>query len=111
MTKEQFLRKITSRKFLLSASLEICGLIALLTADNQTAQTIIGAITAILPTIVYCISEGIIDAKSVNTVTNVIHNLADDLGAGVPVVQTIDTVGDIVESIVEDSEDEIKHDT
>ena len=106
MTKEQLIKKLTSRKFLLAAITAISGLITLIVGDNVIVQTIAGAAMTIVPTIVYCVMEGKIDAASVKTITDATADVAEKLNAHDKAIDTIEKTGTLVGIIVEDDNKE-----
>lgn len=106
MTKEQLIKKLTSRKFILAAITAIAGLITLIVGDNVIVQTIAGAAMTIVPTIVYCIMEGKIDAASVKTITNATADAAEKLNAPDTAIDTIEKAGTLAGIIVEDDNKE-----
>ena len=57
----------------------------------------------IIPTIVYCITEGILDAKSVKTIADATADAAEKLGANDKVVDAIEQVGEIGETHIENN--------
>lgn len=106
MTKEQLIKKLTSRKFLLAAITAIAGLITTIVGDNVIVQTIAGAAMTIVPTIVYCVMEGKIDAASVKSITSATAEAAETLGASDKTVDTIEKAGTLAGIIVEDDSKE-----
>lgn len=102
--KEQLIKKFTSRKFIVTMVSTIAGLLTLILGENPTIQIIAGAAMTIIPTIVYCIMEGKIDAANVQTITTATADAADKLGASSTIVETIEKTGDIVGIIVENEE-------
>ena len=94
--KKNVLEKLTSRKFIVTAITAIAGLITLIIGENEIVQTIAGAAMTIVPTIIYCIMEGVIDAKSVKTITDATVEAAEKLGANETVVEVIEQVGEII---------------
>lgn len=99
--KKTFLEKLTSRKFIVTAITTIAGVITMIFGENEIVNIIASALMVIVPTVVYCITEGVIDAKSVKTITDTVVDTAEKLGANENVVEVIETVGEIGESIVE----------
>lgn len=95
--KKNILEKLTSRKFIVTAITAIAGIITLIIGENETVQIIAGAAMTVVPTIVYCIMEGTIDAKSVKTITDATANAAEKLGADEKVIDTIERVGEVGE--------------
>lgn len=94
--KKNVLEKLTSRKFIVTAITAIAGLITLIIGENEIVQTIAGAAMTIVPTIIYCIMEGVIDAKSVKTITDATVEAAEKLGANETVVEVIEQVGELI---------------
>ena len=91
--------KFLSRKFIFTAIADISGLLTML-IGNGTVTTIIGASLILVATIVFCIVEGAIDAKSVGQISDAVEDIAEALGADEKVVDAIDKVGDIAEDLV-----------
>ena len=98
--KKNILEKLTSRKFIVTAITALAGLITLIVGENETVQVIAGAAMTIVPTIVYCVMEGTIDAKSVKTVTDATKDAAEKLGANDKVVDVIEQAGEMSEILV-----------
>ena len=103
--KKNILEKLTSRKFIVTAITAIAGIITAIIGENETVQIIVGAAMTIIPTIVYCIMEGVIDAKSVKTIADATADAAEKLGAGEKIVDTIEQAGEIVEILTEDKKE------
>ena len=99
--KEKLIQKLTSRKFIVTAITAITGVITLIIGENEVVQTIAGAAMTIVPTAVYCIMEGFIDAKSVETITKATAAAAEKLGADEKVVDIIEQVGEVGETLLE----------
>lgn len=98
------MKKLTSRKFLVSAIATVAGLITLFAGNNQIVQVIAGALMAIVPTVTYCITEGRIDAASVKVVTDTAVDAAAKLGATATTTSTISAAGTIVAGLADDDE-------
>ena len=99
--------KLTSRKFILAVITAITGIITLCVGDNEIVKTISGAAMTIVPTVIYCIIEGVIDAKSVREVTNATTDAAEKLGANEATLNVIEQVGTVGEMLVgEDAPEE-----
>lgn len=103
---KNFFRKITSRKFIVTALSAISGLVTLFAGENELVQIIASALMVVIPTIVYCITEGAIDKASVKTITDTVADTAEKLGASDEVIDTIEKVGEIGEILTEKSTDE-----
>ena len=103
--KKNILEKLTSRKFIVTAITAIAGIITLIIGENEVVQIIAGAAMTIVPTIIYCIMEGVIDANSVKTITDATADAAEKLGADKKVVDTIEKAGEIGEILTNDKEE------
>ncbi len=101
--KRTVIEKLTSRKFIVTVLTAIAGIITAIIGENETVQIIVGAAMTIIPTIVYCITEGVLDAKSVKTIAEATADAAEKLGAKDKVVDTIEQAGEIVESLTEET--------
>lgn len=99
------IKKLTSRKFIVAAITAITGIITLFIGDNETVQVIAGAAMTIIPTVVYCIMEGVIDAKSIKTITEVTADAAEKLGASENAVEVIEQMGAVGEILVDNPEE------
>jgi len=96
------IKKLTSRKFIIAAITAIAGIITLFVGDNEVVQVIAGAAMTIIPTVVYCLMEGIVDAKSVKVITEATADAAEKLGADEKTVNMIEQVGAVGEVLTED---------
>lgn len=103
---KNFLKKLTSRKFIVTAITSITGIITLIVGENEVVQIIASALMTVIPTVVYCVTEGIIDAKSVKTITEVAVDTAEKLGASEDKVEIIEQIGAIGEMLAEDNTEE-----
>lgn len=66
---QNIIRKITSRKFLVAAAGVIMGIVMALGENASDVQTIAGAVVAVFNAVTYIVTEGKVDAASVqNTV-------------------------------------------
>ena len=68
--KKTILEKLTSRKFIVTVITAITGIITMIVGENEIVQIVAGAAMTVIPTIVYCIMEGVLDAKSVKTIVD-----------------------------------------
>ena len=96
------IKKLTSRKFIIAAITAIAGIITLFVGDNEVVQVIAGAAMTIIPTVVYCLMECIVDAKSVKVITEATADAAEKLGADEKTVNMIEQVGAVGEVLTED---------
>ena len=99
--KEKLIKKLTSRKFIVTVITAITGIITMIVGENEVVQIISGAAMTIVPTIVYCITEGVIDARSIKTITDATTEAAEKLGASEEVVDTIEQIGEAGEILVD----------
>ena len=73
---KDFLKKLTSRKFILAVLSAVGGAaISLSTLPGKTG-TISAIIAAVVPAITYIVTEGIVDAKAVSLACEAIQNVA-----------------------------------
>ena len=100
--KKTILEKLTSRKFIVTVITAIAGIITMIIGENEVVQIISGAAMTIVPTIVYCLMEGMIDAKSVKTIADATAEAAEKLGADKNIVDTIEKVGEMGELLTDD---------
>lgn len=61
----EFLRKITSRKFLAAVAGVATGLAMVFGVDETAISTVAGAVTTVASVVSYILSEGMIDAAAV----------------------------------------------
>lgn len=104
--KKSVLEKLTSRKFITTAITMLVGIITMCIGENAVVQSIAGALMTIIPTIVYCIVEGRIDAEHVKAITDATADVAEKLGADDKVVDVIEQVGEIGEVLVDNKNKE-----
>ena len=71
----KIIEKLTSRKFWLTVFAAVAGIAQLFGADD-TVTTLIGAILTLVPSVIYVITEGKLDAKKL---TDVITSVTDTL--------------------------------
>lgn len=98
---KQYLRKFTSRKFLLSVISMAAGLAALCGADETIVSIVAGAAMTALPAIVYCITEGRIDAASAKAIGGAVVNASAALGADRHVQDVLHAAGDMLAAMGE----------
>lgn len=70
MTKEQWIAKLTSRKFWSGLVGMATGLALIFGADENTAQMIGGVVLELGSILAYCMGEGIADAARAKAVAN-----------------------------------------
>ena len=98
---KNFIKKLTSRKFIVTAISAIAGIITMIVGDNAVVDIIASALMVVIPTIVYCVTEGVIDAKSIKTIADTVVDTAEKLGADEKVVDALERVGEIGEILIE----------
>ena len=104
--KNDFWKKLTSRKFIVTAISAIAGIVTLFIGENEIVQIVASALMIVVPTIVYCIMEGVIDSKSVETITDVAIDTAGKLGVSDDKLNVIEQIGAVGEVLTEDTPDE-----
>lgn len=104
--KKNIVDKLTSRKFIVTAISAIAGIVTLFVGDNEVVQIVASALMIVVPTIVYCIMEGVVDAKSIKTITEVVADTAEKLGAPEEKVEIIEQMGAIAEVLTEETTEE-----
>ena len=102
--KENLVKKLASRKFIITVITAITGIITMFVGDNEVVQIIAGAAMTIVPTIVYCLMEGTIDAKSVKVISEATADAAEKLGADKAVIDAIEQVGTVGEILTDNEE-------
>lgn len=103
---KKLLKKLTSRKFIVTAISAIAGIVTLFSGENEMVQTIASALMIVVPTIVYCIMEGVVDSNSVKTITEVAVDTAEKLGASDAKIDVIEQIGAIGEVLTEEDTEE-----
>lgn len=101
--KKNILEKLTSRKFIVTAITAIAGIVTMFVGDNEVVDIVASALMVVVPTVVYCITEGVLDAKSLKTITDTVADTAEKLGASEEKVEMIEQLGSIGEILVEDT--------
>ena len=104
--KTNIIRKITSRKFIISLITALVGIVTMIVGDNEAVNVIAGAAMAIVPAVVYNLVEGKVDEKSVKTITDATKDAAEKLGADESVVGVIEQMGTMGGILVEDDAEE-----
>lgn len=104
--KVNIIRKITSRKFLIALITLVAGMVTMFVGESETLNVIVGAAMTIVPTVVYCLVEGKIDAASITTITDATKDAAEKLGADENVVDVIEQMGTIGGALVEEETSE-----
>lgn len=98
------IKKFTSCKFIVTVITAITGIITLCVGDNEVVKVIAGAAMTIVPTVVYCLMEDMIDAKSIKTITEVAADTAEKLGSDDATVDVIEQAGAVGEILAGDGE-------
>ena len=103
--KNDIIKKLTSRKFIVTAITAIAGIITLCIGENEVVDTIAGALMTLIPTVIYCLTEGMIDANNVKTITKVTAEVAEKLGADESTIDIIEQVGAVGEMLTDENTD------
>ncbi len=101
---QSLLKKLTSRKFIISALAALTGICALIFGENEAVQTIMGALMVILPSVVYCVMEGKIDAANVSLISSAVTDAAKRLGADENTIKSLEKIGSATASMTESIE-------
>lgn len=67
MTKQDIIRKLTSRKLWLALAGMVAGLIVALNGDAKVAETVSGCIMSAASVIAYIVGEGLVDSARPRT--------------------------------------------
>ncbi len=102
--KSNWIQKLTSRKFILTALTALTGVCTLIFGENAAVQTVMGALMVILPAIVYCITEGKIDAASLSLISSAVTDAAEKLGATESTVEGLHKIGNAASALTEGME-------
>ena len=92
------MQKMLSRKFMVSVISMIAGIAALCGADPSVIETVAGCAMTVLPCVIYCITEGKIDAATVRQATDALTQTAKQLGADDAAQQLIAATGAVLQS-------------
>lgn len=103
---KNFIKKMTSRKFIVTAISAIAGIVTLFIGNSEVVEIIASALMIVVPTIVYCITEGKIDAASVSTITQTVVDTAEKLGVSDEKVDVIEQIGAVGEVLTEENTEE-----
>ena len=103
---KNFIKKLTSRKFIVTAISAIVGIITMIIGENAVVDIIASALMVVIPTVVYCITEGVLDAKSIKTITDTVVDAAEKLGADDKTIDAIEQVGELGEVLIDSDNSE-----
>lgn len=73
MTKQDWARKLTSRKFWLAVAALVTGIVAFIKEPSTDAQNITALILALGSVVAYCIGEGLADAAGAKADPTVVY--------------------------------------
>lgn len=104
MKKDSLTEKLTSRKFIISALSTIAGICSLCFGESHIVSTVMGAMMVIVPSVVYCIMEGRIDAESAKSIGSAITDAAQKLGANDKTLETLEKVNTATAALLSDTE-------
>lgn len=82
MNKENIIKKLTSRKFIVSLIALISGIALLCGADGDTVETISAALMILVPSLIYCITEGKLDSESIKSFRNALNIIEKNASGG-----------------------------
>jgi pheromone shutdown protein TraB len=74
-----FLSKLTSRKFWIAIISTFAGIAELFGAGGELVSVIVGSALALLPSLIYIITEGKIDAASAKKLAEDVESKVDDI--------------------------------
>lgn len=104
MENHPILKKFTSRKFLASLAPVITGILVMIFGHEQEVSVIVGALAVIVPSVVYCIVEGRLDAKKMKESLEAAAEAAEKLEYD-KVGEIIKGAGAIAEALGDDDAD------
>lgn len=76
MSKEDIIRKLTSRKFWLAVVALVTGLLAAFKVDASTIETVSGIIMSAAAVVAYIVAEGMVDAGNASP-TVIVQQIED----------------------------------
>lgn len=79
---EELLRKLTSRKFWLALAGVATGIALAFGVDSSEIGAVAGAVTALISVATYVMTEGAVDIRSLQTVTEIVGEDVDDGNGG-----------------------------
>lgn len=79
MTKEDWIRKLTSRKFWLALAGLVAGLVAFFKQPTSDSEAITSLIMALGSVIAYCVGEGLADAAGAHAEQSITYYVDDNL--------------------------------
>ena len=80
MTKIDWKRKLSSRKFLTAAAGVVMGLAMVFGLDENTISTVAGAVVSVASVVAYIMAEGKVDAESVRNAAEGVQDAAGAVG-------------------------------
>lgn len=76
MSKEDLIRKLTSRKFWMAVVALVTGLLAAFKVDASTIETVSGIIMSAAAVVAYIVAEGMVDAGNASP-TVIVQQIED----------------------------------
>ena len=104
MDKQSLIRKLTSRKFIVTLIAAVAGIVTMFVGESEIVDTLAGMAMTVVPAVAYCIMEGKVDAESAKTIAHGVKDAAQSLGASSGVIDTIDHAAKLSEAILEAEE-------
>ena len=74
---KEFMKKLTSRKFLSCVAGVVIGVCMMFGLDESVVNTIVGAVTSLSSVVIYIYTEGKIDAAAVNKIKDTVDKVED----------------------------------
>ena len=78
MTKEDWIRKLTSRKFWVAVAGFVAGLVAFIMSPSGSKESITGLIMSFGTVVAYIVGEGLTDAAGAHAAQTITYMSADD---------------------------------
>ncbi len=75
----KFISKLTSRKFWVAMISTFVGIAELFGAEGELVSVIVGSLLALLPSLIYIITEGKIDAAGAQKLADDVEKQIDDM--------------------------------
>ena len=92
MKKNEWIQKLTSRKFIISALSALTGILSIILGENEAVNTIMGTLMVIIPSVIYCIMEGKIDVASAKAIGTAVADAAAQLGANRSTLENLEKI-------------------
>lgn len=97
--------KYLSRKFIVTVISAVAGIVVAIIGHDEIVQSIAACLAVVIPTVVYTITEGRIDAAGIKSSGEAVEKLLLNNGKK-SAAEVVRNLTDIAESIAEDPPDE-----